>query len=195
VGPGVAAPQFVAGVVGKTAVITPGKPPGQSTRPKNPLSRRQTCRWGRQIGIELSKTAPEARAKGGKAIKELMRAAEPSLPQIGHSAAEIGRTAAEFARRSRAPALLFESRHRIYRDWHCSRGNSFSETSRSSRRPRIGAGVGIVARLAPCADVCPPQRAVPPALSPAQLRAGYSSIDTTPRYHEPYPWRVHHRRS
>jgi YVTN family beta-propeller protein len=29
----------------------------------------------------------------------------------------------------------------------------------------------------------------------AQLRAGYSSIDTTPRYHEPYPWRVHHRRS
>jgi hypothetical protein len=33
-----------------------------------------------------------------------MRAAEPSLPQIGHSAAEIGRTAAEFARRSRAPA-------------------------------------------------------------------------------------------
>ena len=33
-----------------------------------------------------------------------MRAAVPSLPEIGHSAADIGRTAAEFARRSRAPA-------------------------------------------------------------------------------------------
>jgi len=57
------------------------------TRPKNPFPRRQTCRWGRQIGIELSKTAPEARAKGGKAIKELMRVAVPSVPEIGHSAA------------------------------------------------------------------------------------------------------------
>jgi hypothetical protein len=33
-----------------------------------------------------------------------MRAAVPSLPEIGHSAADIGRTAAEFARRSPAPA-------------------------------------------------------------------------------------------
>ena len=33
-----------------------------------------------------------------------MRAAVPSLPEIGHSAADIGRTAGEFARRSRAPA-------------------------------------------------------------------------------------------
>jgi hypothetical protein len=32
-----------------------------------------------------------------------MRAAVPSLPEIGHSAADIGRTAAEFARRSPAP--------------------------------------------------------------------------------------------
>jgi site-specific recombinase XerD len=33
-----------------------------------------------------------------------MRAAVPSLPEIAHSAADIGRTAAEFARRSAAPA-------------------------------------------------------------------------------------------
>jgi integrase len=33
-----------------------------------------------------------------------MRAAVPSLPEIAHSAADIGRTAAEFARRSPAPA-------------------------------------------------------------------------------------------
>ncbi len=29
----------------------------------------------------------------------------------------------------------------------------------------------------------------------ALLRPGYNSFDTTPRYHEPYPWRGHQRRS
>jgi hypothetical protein len=48
----------------------------------------------------IGKTARDGR----QAIKELVSVAALSLPEIGHSAANIGRTAAEFARHSRAPA-------------------------------------------------------------------------------------------
>jgi len=47
---------------------------------------------------------PRTAHDGRQAIKELIRTAIPSLPEIGHSTADIGWTAAEFARRSRAPA-------------------------------------------------------------------------------------------
>jgi hypothetical protein len=70
---------------------------------KGTTSLSQTLRQ-RIAGIELSKAATRTAREGRQAIKELMRAAVSSLPEIGHSAANIGRTAAEFARRSRAPA-------------------------------------------------------------------------------------------
>jgi hypothetical protein len=47
----------------------------------------------RIAGIELSKAATRTAREGRQAIKELMRAAVSSLPEIGHSAANIGRSA------------------------------------------------------------------------------------------------------
>jgi hypothetical protein len=56
--------EFAPGSSGKTAVITPGKPPGQSKRPQKPLSRRQTRPWVGKSASNCRKPPPNpARAE------------------------------------------------------------------------------------------------------------------------------------
>jgi hypothetical protein len=54
------------GELTKVAGIICFRPSARRAGPQKPASSHQTYRWVGQIGIELSKTAPEPRASGGK---------------------------------------------------------------------------------------------------------------------------------